>query len=501
MSFRFAWIVLIMAVLSVPHLGQSPSRVVIDSDIRLFTTMAAVNIAGYDVELASQYHPVREAARRLADRLDPGLIQRLRAFYALHKGSESDDAQLPKYISLAVHLTNPPEFKLTVREEILPPDARSVADFVPLLQEVYERAQVADLRNRFRAEYEREINSHGPELRDMIFLADAYLRVPLGRPTFQTMAIYVELAAPVNSVNVRSYQDDYYVVLGSTTSPRIDDVRHAYLHFQLDSVVARNLQRIQNGSVLLSMVSGVQGVQREYVSDFYVMATESLIRAVELRIARTPSASARETVDGFYRSGLLLVPYFYDALSLYEEREEGIREYFAEMASAIRIADEQIRFQERFSKIPVPERVVARPEVPQPIPAAAPDPVRDLLKAGETAFNAGDNDAAKTSFEKVLSDFDANNGAAAYGLALIASRQGDSETAKDYFDRTVRSGSAEPGMKVWAYIYLARIFDIDCRREQALEYYRQAINIGDNTRNARTVAEQGLATPFGDGCR
>jgi hypothetical protein len=56
-------------------------------------------------------------------------------------------------------------------------------------------------------------------------------------------------------------------------------------------------------------------------------------------------------------------------------------------------------------------------------------------------------------------------------------------------------------MKVWSYIYLARIFDLECERERAVEYYRQALKVGDNTRNAQSVAQEGLNKPYGDGCR
>ena len=88
-----------------------------------------------------------------------------------------------------------------------------------------------------------------------------------------------------------------------------------------------------------------------------------------------------------------------------------------------------------------------------------------------------------------------------YGLGLIASKNGDSEEAKQDFDRAVRSDSAEPGMKVWSYIYLARIFDLECNRDRAIEYYQQAIKIGDDTRNAQSSAHQGIQKPYGDGCK
>ena len=88
-----------------------------------------------------------------------------------------------------------------------------------------------------------------------------------------------------------------------------------------------------------------------------------------------------------------------------------------------------------------------------------------------------------------------------YGLGLIASKKGDRDTAKQYFDRAIRSDFAEPGMKVWSYIYLARIFDLECNRDRAVEYYQQAVKVGDDSRNAQAAAREGIQKPYGDACK
>ena len=463
--------------------------------------MAALNAAGFDVEFGSQYHPVREAVRQYAQEVDADLIQRLKAFYTSRKANQTDEAQLQKYISLAVNLTGAPALKPITREESLPPDARSVIGFVDLLREFYEKAHISQHWSEVRPVYERAINQVGPQLRDLIVRTDAYMRLPLGTYVTRRLAIYLELAAPINTVNVRSNQDSYFVVLGDSANPRIDDIRHAYLHFQLDNLVASNLTRIQNTTQLLNLVKKAEGVDPAYTTEFHVMAAESLIRALELRMDRLAAAPARESVDMYYRSGLLLTPYFFNALQTYEQGDVGLRESFVEMARNIQLKTEQARFQDTFYKISVPQKSVSRPEVPQPPPAPPANPALDLLKEGETAFNAGDTEKARAAFERVLSDFDRNNGAAIYGLALIASRKGDSDEAKQYFDRTTRSASAEPAMKVWAYIYMARIFDLECSRARAVEYYQQAIKLGDNSRNAQAAALDGVEKPYGDGCK
>jgi TolA-binding protein len=491
---------IVFTVLFATTVSAQATNVTIQPDLRLFTAMAALNAAGFDVELGSQYHPVREIVRNYAKNVDPDLIERLKTFYNSRKGSQTDDAQLAKYISLVVNITDGPAFKPVSREEALPPDARSVLGFLELMREYYEKARLSQHWTDVRPEYDRAIARVAPQLREAIVRTDAYMRVPLGGGQ-RSMAIYIELAAPLNSVNVRSNQDSYYVVIGDSQNPRVDDIRHAYLHFQLDRLVTTNVSRIQNSSQLLNLVRKAEGVDPAYTSEFHVMTTESFIRAIELRMDRVPSARAKDAVDMFYRSGLLLTPYFYNALDDYEKGDEGLRDMFVSMARGIQLKTEQARFQETFFKIPVPQKTVARAEVPEAPPEPPADPGRDLLKEAEAAFNSGDMNKAQAAFERVLSDFDRNNGPALYGLALIASKKGDSMEAQQYFERAIRSDSAEPSMKVWSYVYLARIFDLECNRARAVEYYQQAIKVGDNTRNAQAAAKEGVQKPFGDNCK
>src|SRR5579871_4532470 len=111
-------------------------------DVRLFATMAALNAAGYDIEFGSEYYPVRAAVRKYAADADPNLIAQLKQYYSTHKGTETDEAQLAKYISLAVNLSDAPDFKPALREESLPPDARSIITFSELIREYYDQAHL-----------------------------------------------------------------------------------------------------------------------------------------------------------------------------------------------------------------------------------------------------------------------------------------------------------------------------------------------------------------------
>src|SRR5919108_1276826 len=109
---------LLLLLLAAPGPLQT-TNVTVQPDMRLFTTMAALNAAGFDVEFGSEYHPVRQAVRKYAAEVDADLRTRLKDFYASHKGQESDEAQLAKYISLAGSISDPPAFKPVTREEFL----------------------------------------------------------------------------------------------------------------------------------------------------------------------------------------------------------------------------------------------------------------------------------------------------------------------------------------------------------------------------------------------
>src|SRR5262249_26858235 len=162
---------LLISVLAVSASAQSTSAT-IQPDLRLFTLMSALNAAGFDVELGSQYHPVRDAVRKYAKDVDPDLIARLKAFYNAPKGNHTDEIQLPKYIALIGNLTNAPSFKPVSREEALPPDARSVIGFVDLMREYYEKAHLSQHWTEVRPEYERAIAKISPGLRELIVRTD-----------------------------------------------------------------------------------------------------------------------------------------------------------------------------------------------------------------------------------------------------------------------------------------------------------------------------------------
>ena len=197
------------------------------------------------------------------------------------------------------------------------------------------------------------------------------------------------------------------------------------------------------------------------------------------------------------------MPYFYESLPVYEAGDNPFRVEIGLLAAGVDAGKERDRFQATFSTIPEQQRQVVRGEVPV-APAPAPvDPVRELLRTAEAAFDR-DKPRAREAFEKVLRDYDPNEGRALYGLGLIEMDKADEDSlnrALQYFSRTLQSSSADQSMKTWSYIYSGHILDFKCNRPAALENYRKALETGDNTRDAQRIARRDMAQPFGGECQ
>jgi hypothetical protein len=505
LSMRLICTLALACAFAVSAAAQGP--IAIQEDLRIFTVVAALNVAGFDVELGSQYHPIRAEIRKIADTLDPVLLKKMRDFYTNHKAGRPDEEQLAKYISLAVVLTDVPDLKPSVREEALPDDARQVLGFADLVREFYQKAGIIRLWARVEAAYGGEMDRWGPPIRDALAKTDAYMRGSSGGFGGQTMRIVVELAAPRNSVNVRNHEGNYSVVLGHapTETLKADDVRHvrhAYLHLRLNNRSLVASMKVTNRVGLTSLIAREEGVPQEYANSFDAMVAESLIRAIELRIDRAPAAVTEEAIRTHYRTGLLLTPYFFSALAEYQLKDTALQDELENLVKGIDIGKEQARFRETFHSIPLPERPALQAEVPEPPKA---NPVMELLLAGEAAF-ANDKPRARAAFEKVLQEYDPNSASALYGIALIEMDNGrvneaSLDSALQYFERTIKSASATKEMQTWSHIHMGHIFDFKCQRQAAIDHYKKALEIGDNSKNAQGTAERDLAKPFGGECR
>ncbi len=463
--------------------AQIPS-ILIQPDIRVFTVLGALRAAGFD-EGSLLLHPAGLPIAREFRSLPTDLKARLSRFYDSHRRGDDPQKELTKYISLAFVIDGPPDFKPLLAPVQMPPDAGSVAGLTSLLREFYAQARVESVWSRYKHLHDRAVLDYRPSINRMIMTTEGYLRMRSGVYRGRQLVLVPDYLVPRNTFNARTYQSSYYFLFSPSTSPKISEIRHQFLHFLLDPFAARYPLPVEERKALTEIMpagsehaeTAVQGVQE--------MVTESLIKAVEMRLDRLEPEEAEASLNEAVRSGALLSPHFFAALQRFEKEFEGFQLYYRTLLSGIDIAAVRTARQAAVSSTPA-----------ETAPAKRLTEVERLIRQAGSSLGSDELERAAELFNLVLDRHDSRNGEALYGLGIVAVSRGDKNAARDYFGRTVASETCPDSVKVWAYIYLGRLFDLDDDREEAILQYRAAVSLGDDTRGAQAIARSGLLEPF-----
>lgn len=478
---------LLFAFALVPAMrAQSNADVTLNSNEQLFSVMAALNMAGYDTGInAATSDNTRQEVRDLLAKETIPVTPQLRQFYAAHRNTANPGLDLEPYVSLALLLGPPPDFKFTVAVEDLPPDAAAIRDFVPLLRQFYQQAGLEGLYARLYPRYAQAIAAYSPTVRHDILLSDVYLRFPSGSYLGRTYHIYLCLLGAPEQVQARIYGDSYYLVVTPSASPRFKEIRHQYLHFLLDPLAVKYAADIHQKAPLLNIARTAPALDPDDKSDFSLLLTECLIRAVELRMDKPPDA-AKQVADAM-SSGLILTSYFYDALGAYEKQETPMSIYYQQMVRNIDIDS----VEDSLAKV----KFV--PLQPSPIvrTARAMSPEDRLLDQGDNLIYQQKYGDASGVFKQVLKKYDPHSGRALYGLAVAASSLGEPDTAEKYFKETL-ANARDLRIVAWSHIYLGRIYDLEGNRPAAIKEYQAAEVTAANFPEALAALKNGLAHPF-----
>jgi len=80
-------------------------------------------------------------------------------------------------------------------------------------------------------------------------------------------------------------------------------------------------------------------------------------------------------------------------------------------------------------------------------------------------------------------------------LARAAIFTGHPDQAIEGFHRTL-ADSKDPRLLAWSHIYLGRMLDLDCKRDEALTEYKEALKNRDGQLDTRLSAERGVKTAY-----
>jgi len=507
-----------------PRVGQPEAggaAITLETSESLFDIAVALNTCGYDTDLSSS-QPVRGAIRSdiSAEIAESALIRqskdKLCAYIDEHQLNDRG-RELAQYVSLALYIGPPPELAPTADETDMPPDALQVVNILPLLRDFAEKASLHAVWAKHHAEYEAITNQvHDPVTRS-ILRTNLYLKVPVSSYDGRRLIILVEPMLAPNSPNARIYASDYVVVTSPNAAGAIkfDEIRHLYLHFQLEPLV---YARAQSMLRLTPLLKPVEDAPLEYVykTDVVALVTECMIKAIEARTmavgfpapvkpqgtkARAELARYDEELSAYdhqaedvrrkqvtldMRQGWVLTEYFYEQFSRFEHDAAGLGEAMGEMVYGMDV--DRVRHSV--------QQIDFLPATSGEFVTRAPRALTGMMLA-EKKMLEGDLDGADAIADKALADPTQDHGDALYVKARVLLMQGDPKDSEEGFDQVLKI-SHNPHTLAWTHIYLARLYDIKDppERAHALTEYKAALGVPAVPPDAQAAAKNGLKVAF-----
>jgi tetratricopeptide (TPR) repeat protein len=465
----------------------------LDASQALFTVLAAINAAGYDVDLDSNANsPVRKQIRDLIAAQHPDSVETLRKFFVTHRQQNQTNA-LNQYISFALTIDGPPDFQSRLKPEEIPLDVRPLAGLDQLIAAFYREANLEDLWKRSQPAFDQLIAAYHTPVSKALLEANAYVRNPTSGFRGRRFQIYVDLLGAPNQIQTRSYKDDYYVVVTPSPEPQIDEIRHAYLHYLLDPLALRYFEQLSRLKGLADFAAPAPALDTAYKDDFVLFSTECLIKAVESRLAHG-EANRQAWVDRALREGFVLTPALADGLATYEKQEESLRLYYLDLIGQIDLGREDKRLEKvQFAR----ETTVKKAPPAPPLPAPVLTGTEKTLADAEELYGKRDLGRARQTYLKVLEATGETtlHARAYYGLARIAALEKDPELAEKLFQKALEL-SPDKETESWAHLYLGRLADAAGDRGQAEKNYRAVLAIEGAPASVRNAAAKELAQPF-----
>ncbi len=455
------------------------------SSLSLFSTLAAINAAGYDAGIDSSLNERYKVRTQIREELAKRKIEclpDLRAFYSEHKKG-SDTADLSQYISFALLASGPPLFELP--SGTLPPEVEPLRALSPLLARFYKDANIEDLWNRSQRAYTIAIHDYQDAVINTLFETNGYLRNPSGY-TGRRFQIFLDLLAAPNQIQVRSYRDDYYVVISPTNAPVIDEIRDAYLAYVLDPLTFKYKEAIKLKESLRTYAQDAPALDLAYKDDFPLLVTKCLTKAIDSRLMRNPD-KRQAFVDEAMRQGFILTAAFADLLPRYEKQQESLAINYPDLVGAIDVRKEEKRLKRiEFAQSAAPA-VTAAPQKMQ-IP-----PAEQSLEAAEGVYEQGQYEAASKLYKQVLEQTADKKlqGRAYYGLARVATHENRREAAVEFFQKTA-DADPDPAITAWSHVYLGRLALAKGNPNAAYQEFKLALANNGASPLARQAAEKGL---------
>jgi len=493
----------------------------------VFLMASALNACGYDEgidESASVRKKVRDEINLALGKSEDARAKRDKVclYIAQHRltGGQRDIAQ---YISLALYLTPLPELETSAELSEMPPDSTQVVEIVPLLRDFAVAVDLHGIWLAVHRVYDAEIDRLHDPLTNMIVSTNFYLKMPAETYAGRRFVVVTEPMLSPRLVNARIYGTDYVVVVSPVDGAiRMNDVRHTYLHYVIEPLLLSRANAIDRTQPILKEVREAP-LEFRYRSDAVALVIECLIKAIEARTMDTgipaykiPPNTSRSELPHYEHErqvvqqkmeavrlaamrhdmtqGFVLTQYFYEQLINFEKDPAGLRDTIGEMVYSMDVDQQAHRARQIEFDKEADGDVLTRSK---PRKLTGLDLAEARLAAGDVATASAMARQALTVHSdstNYLEDV-VNSSRAEFILARAAIVTGHPLQAIEGFQRTLAT-SKDPRLLSWSHIYLGRILDLDCKRDQALAEYQQALSLRDGQQDTRIAAERGVKTAY-----
>jgi tetratricopeptide (TPR) repeat protein len=352
----------------------------------------------------------------------------------------------------------------------------------------------------------------------MILNTNIYLRLPVSSYDGRRFLVLLEPMLAPSTTNARIYSSDYIVVASPAGNPlgavHMDDIRHIYLHYEIEPMVYARAQAMERLQPLLKAVQDAP-LEYTYKTEIVPLLTECLIKAIETHTmdvgfpkpqrpgpqvkARADlerydtelsayeheaEAVRRKAVDLAMRQGWVLVDYFYAQIGTMEKDGVSLKENMGQMVYGMDVDRERHKDQQ-IAFLPEGSHDVLRRATTQ----------LSGLQLAELKIFKGDLAGASEIANKVLADPAGDHAQAHYVLARVNLMQRQPGAAIGDFQQVLDT-SKNPRILAWSHIYLGRLYDIVPDRQKAVAEYQAALIVRDAQPDTKAAAEQGIKQPF-----
>ena len=322
---------------------------VFDPDIRLFTSYAFMNAAGYSHDWNATMHPIRVEVRHYLDSILPESYKNeIRQYYEKFGGGD-----FYGYGVYAINSKNPPDFGLicdTCRNE----DLTKFEQYDSLLHDFYERAQIDILWNRH---YKKllEINLQYKPFADLaIKQITHYCRTDSnyfrnhdnGKFYYQQIPLMSYFTAFFNETG-----SNYWVISGPSAGEADPSAfYHEPLHKIINPIVEKN-ENLNNR--LISLVDLSQERLGGDYNNITPLLCESFVRTIDRILYahhnQISESELHEITEDEYKLGHILTFYLLEHLPEYEASGETLEEFYPQLISSVDIEFEKKRWNRYWS--------------------------------------------------------------------------------------------------------------------------------------------------------